>query len=64
MDFKIPMTREGAIQRLFTPERLAIIDAANADISAGNGLTLEQLDVRLAAYRNACLAEISDRHGP
>jgi hypothetical protein len=38
-----------AIQRLFTPERLAIIDAADRDIDAGNGLTLEQLDERLAA---------------
>ncbi|MDR3690907.1 MAG: hypothetical protein P4L46_16125 [Fimbriimonas sp.] len=47
---------DAAIQRMFTPERLAIIDAADADISAGNGLTMEQLDARLAATRTEWLA--------
>jgi len=43
---------DGAIQALFTPERLAIIDAADDDISAGNGLTFEQLSVRLAVPKS------------
>jgi len=50
------MADDATIQTLFTPERLAIIDAADADISAGNGLTLDQLDSRLAANRAAWLA--------
>lgn len=45
-----------AIQRMFTPELLAKIDAAEADIRAGNGRTLEQLDARLAATRAEWLA--------
>jgi hypothetical protein len=39
---------DAAIQKLFTPERLAKIDAAQASIRAGKGRTLEQLDQRLA----------------
>jgi hypothetical protein len=46
---------DAAIQAMFTPERLAIIDAADEDIRAGNGLTLGQLDARLAANRAAWL---------
>jgi len=48
--------QDSVIQGLFTPERLVIIDTADADISAGNGLTLDQLDARLAANRAAWLA--------
>lgn len=42
--------------KLFTRERLEIIDLADADISAGNGLTLDQLDARLAQNRAIWLA--------
>lgn len=47
---------DAAIQAMFTPERLAKIDAAQADIRAGNGRTLEQLDQRLAATKAEWLA--------
>ena len=47
---------DAAIQRLFTPERLANIDAAQAGIRAGKGRTLEQLDQRLAATKAEWLA--------
>ena len=36
---------------LFTPERLAQIDEAAAEIAAGKGLTIEQLDEELARRR-------------
>ena len=41
---------------MFTPERLAKIDAAKASIRAGKGTTLEQLDQRLAATQAEWLA--------
>jgi len=44
-------------QHLFTPERLAIADAAAADIANGNFLTPEQLEARLAEVRTQCLRE-------
>lgn len=40
-----------AIQRMFTPERLAHIARAKAEIDAGHGLTLDQLDSELAANK-------------
>jgi hypothetical protein len=49
-------SENAAIQRLLTPERLAKIDAARADVRAGNGRTLEQLDERIAATRAEWLA--------
>jgi len=45
-----------AIQRLFTPELLAKINAAGADIAAGNFATLEQVDARIAATRAEWIA--------
>jgi len=45
-----------AIQRMFTPELLAKIAAAGADMAAGNHVTLEQVDARLAATRAEWLA--------
>jgi hypothetical protein len=47
---------DAAIQKLFTPELLAKIDAADADITAGNGRTPEQVRARLAATRAEWLA--------
>ena len=47
---------DAAIQKLFTPERLAKIDAAQAGIRGGKGRTLEQLDERLAATKAEWLA--------
>lgn len=49
-------SEDAAIQDLFTPELLAQIDAAGADIRAGNGLTMEQVRERLAATRAEWLA--------
>jgi hypothetical protein len=40
---------------LFTPERLAHIDRAAAQIDAGLGLTSEQVDVELAKRRDEWL---------
>jgi hypothetical protein len=39
------------LDRYFTPERLATIDAAAAQIAAGQGLTMEQVDAELARRR-------------
>jgi hypothetical protein len=36
------------LDHLFTPERLAHIDRGAAEIDAGKGLTLEQVDAELA----------------
>ena len=41
--------------RFFTPERLAQLDAAEADIRAGRVLTAEQVDAELARRREAWL---------
>ncbi len=49
--------KDAAIQAMFTPERLAKIDAAQASIRAGKGRTLEHLDQRLDATRSQWLAE-------
>jgi hypothetical protein len=49
---------DAQIQAMFTPERLAIIDAANADIEAGNGLSMEQVKESLAKTRAQWLAAI------
>jgi hypothetical protein len=42
---------------LFTPERLAHIDRAAAEIDAGLGLTLEQVDAELAKRRAEWLSQ-------
>jgi hypothetical protein len=39
------------LDHLFTPERLAHIDKAEAEIKAGNFYTAEQADVELAKRR-------------
>ena len=39
------------LDHLFTPERLAKIDAAAAQVEAGQFLTSEQADVELAKHR-------------
>jgi hypothetical protein len=44
-------------QHLFTPERLAIIDKAAADIDNGNFFTREQVDAHLAELKAACHRE-------
>jgi hypothetical protein len=51
-----PGAEDVAIQAMFTPGRLAKINAAKASIRAGKGRTLEQLDERLAATRAEWLA--------
>ncbi|HEX4129124.1 MAG TPA: hypothetical protein VHZ24_03715 [Pirellulales bacterium] len=43
------------LNHLFTPERLAEIDHAAAQIAAGNGLTTEQADAELAKRREEWL---------
>jgi len=43
------------LDHLFTPRRLAEIDAASADIDAGNFYTPEQLDTELAKRRDEWL---------
>ena len=52
----INLDEDEAIQRMFTPERLAHIAKAEAEIDAGHGLTPEEVDARLAANRAAWLA--------
>jgi hypothetical protein len=42
---------------LFTPERLAHIDRAAAEIDAGQGLTSEQVDAELAQRRDEWLRQ-------
>lgn len=42
---------DAAIQKLFTPELLAEIDAAGEDMKAGNRVSLEELDASLAATK-------------
>ena len=41
------------LDHLFTPERLAIIDRATAEIEAGLGMTQEQVDEALDEQRRA-----------
>lgn len=48
---RIDIDEDEAIQRMFTPERLAQIAKADAEIDAGLGLTIDQADARLAANR-------------
>jgi hypothetical protein len=43
------------IDRLFTPERLAHIDKADADIQSGKGYTTEQAEKELARRREKWL---------
>ena len=43
------------LEHLFTPERMAIIDRAAAELDAGKGVTIEKLDEHLAAVREAWL---------
>jgi len=43
--------------RFFTPERLAVIDRAAAEIAAGQGLTTEQVDAELARRRDEWLRQ-------
>ena len=47
---------DAAIQAIFTPSLLAEIDAAGADIGAGNIRTQEQVDSTLAMARARWLA--------
>lgn len=42
---------------LFTPERLAHIDGAAAEIDAGQGLTSDQVDAELAKRRDEWLRQ-------
>lgn len=37
---------------LFTPERLAEIDRAAAQVEAGEGITLDEFDLRLAEFKD------------
>jgi len=45
--------RPTGVDRMFTPERLAHIDAALATVRAGHFLTVEQAAARLAEHRAA-----------
>lgn len=45
------------LDRLFTPQRLAQIDRAAAQIAAGEGLTTEQGDAELAKRRDEWLRQ-------
>lgn len=45
---QIPVSKEEAIEAMFTPERLEHIDQALADVRAGNFLTSDQAKERLA----------------
>lgn len=46
-----------SLDYLFTPERLAHIDRAAAQIAAGEGLTPEQVEAELAKRRDAWLRQ-------
>ena len=48
---------DAAIQRMFTPERLAHIAKAEAEIEAGDFYTSEQVDDHLRAKHEAWLQE-------
>lgn len=45
------------LDRFFTPERLAHIDRAVAQIDAGQGMTREQVDAELAKSRDEWLRQ-------
>jgi hypothetical protein len=47
------------LDHLFTPERLAHIDLSAAEIDAGQGLSLEQVDAQLAKRRAEWLRQNS-----
>lgn len=47
------------VELLFTQERLAQIDRAAAQIEAGQGLSMEQVDIELAKRRDEWLREKS-----
>ena len=47
------------LDRFFTPERLALIDQAAADVAAGNVHTMEQVRESLAQTRDAWLGDQS-----
>lgn len=48
---------EEVIQRLFTPQRLAQIDRAIAEVEAGGGLSREQAQAELARRRDEWLRQ-------
>jgi hypothetical protein len=48
------------LDRFFTPDRLARIDKAEADVRAGKGFTDEQAETELARRRAEWLQEIRD----
>jgi len=45
------------LQRFFTPEQLALVDQAAADVAAGNVHTLDQVQKSLAKTRAAWLRD-------
>jgi hypothetical protein len=49
-------SEDAAIQKLFTPAPLAEIDAAGADMKAGNRVTMAEVRERQVAIRAAWLA--------
>jgi predicted transcriptional regulator len=54
--FDLSGADDAAVQALFTPERLARIEAAKADIDAGNFLTLKQSEAALQVRRAEWIA--------
>ena len=48
------------LDHLFSPERLALIDGAAAEMDAGQGLTLEQADAVLAKRKEEWLRRNHD----
>ena len=42
LQLRLQDTDDAAIQRMFTPERLALIAAAQAEIDSGQGISFEQ----------------------
>jgi hypothetical protein len=53
---RIDWDKDDTVQRMFTPERLALIAAADADIDAGLGLTPDAASKKLAANREEWLS--------
>ncbi len=48
---------EGNLDRFFTPERLALVDEAAAEVAAGNAFSLDQAKAQLARTRQAWLRD-------
>ena len=44
------------LDHLFTPERMALIERAVAELEAGHGLTLQQVDAELRRRREEWLS--------